>query len=549
MTSGPQNEAPSPDEASGPSQSAGDDPSFADGELRPGYVLAGRYRIEGRIGTGGIGIVYRAAQLPLERPVAVKVLHDDLLSMHELRARFEREARVLSALSHPHVVSISDYGIDEDRPFLVMELLEGETLEEVVRRGPMAPELALELSRQILRGLASAHQKGIAHRDLKPANVLLMVMPDGSEHVKLLDFGLARMVQSDGVDDEPVLTKRGVVFGTPAYMSPEQASGTAADERSDVYSAGVLLFELLAGRRPFLGDTRADLLRAHLVSPVPRLAPVRTELRIAPALSELLDVAMAKDPRERYPHAAAMLGALDAIPPPIAWLDESGLSDAPTEAAGKLVAPARPSSGVAPWLGLLAVVAVGLVGFWLWPSSSEVDPDPDGRSMAGELDEAMPDPPASRPEPRDPWADPPPEPLRPFLRMAEEGHVFQDRAEIRPLFALARAMDRDPRPRLLMGHLFFAKGWLTEGIRRYQIAARLDPSVRGDRRMLSNLVSAASRESVGDRAASALESIYGAECLPAVQVAIGELDGQPLPQLRLTTLRDRIVQAAAAAPE
>jgi serine/threonine-protein kinase len=241
-------------------------------ELAAGHVLGGRYRIEGLLGGGGIGAVYRAVQLPLERPVAIKVLHDDMLSMKELRARFEREARVLSALTHPHVVSISDYGIDGDRPFLVMELLEGRTLEEVLREGEMTPELALQVTREILEGLAFAHQKGVAHRDLKPANVFLLRGRDGSEHVKLLDFGLARVVgpSKAASDDEVTLTKRGVVFGTPAYMSPEQASGTPADERSDVYSLGILLFEMLAGRRPFVGETRAEVLRGHLADPLPR---------------------------------------------------------------------------------------------------------------------------------------------------------------------------------------------------------------------------------------------------------------------------------------
>jgi serine/threonine-protein kinase len=527
MTSGHQNEAgASPDEGSGT-------------ELQAGHVLAGRYRIEHRIGVGGIGLVYRAVQLPLERPVAVKVLHDDLLSLHELRARFEREARVLSALSHPHVVAISDYGIDEDRPFLVMELLEGQTLEEVLRDEPMEPRRALDLARQILRGLAFAHQKGVAHRDLKPANVLLTQMPDGSEHVKLLDFGLARMVQADGVDDEPALTRRGVVFGTPAYMSPEQASGSTADERSDVYSAGALVFELLAGRRPFVGETRVELLRAHLSAPVPRLESVRPELWVAPALADVIDVAMAKDPRERYPNATAMLAALDAIAPPLVSLRDGSLvdaaQDAPTQASEAPLAPVRRGSW-APWLAALLLVALGVVGFGLWPRD-EGSESAEGRT---EDDAAAP----RRPEPRDPWAVPPPEPLRPFVRMVDEGHVFTDRTEIGPLYALAQEMEGDARPRLLLGHLFFARGWITEGIRRYELAARIDPSVRGDRRMLANLVSAASRESVAARAGEALESIYGVEAVPALQAAIEELEGQPLAQLRLTTLRDRLVQAA-----
>lgn len=519
-------------------------------ELPAGHVIAERYRLEGKLGTGGIGIVYRAVQLPLGRPVAVKVLHDDLLSLDELRARFEREARVLSALTHPHVVGISDYGIDGERPFLVMELLEGHTLEEVVRGDPIEPERALAIARHVLLGLASAHQKGIAHRDLKPANVFLSRMPDGSEHVKLLDFGLARMVESDGaIDDEPTLTKRGVVFGTPAYMSPEQASGSAVDERSDVYSAGVLLFELLAGRRPFIGDTRADLMRAHLTAPVPRLVSVRPELRVAPELADVIDVAMAKEIADRYAHAGEMLAALDAIEPPLAWVVElDEVSEAPTQYAGEPVTHRRPkmpaaSAAAAPaaatrsragvWIAGLIAVALG-AAVWQWPSIAarwdEVEGSAEGDPSAA----------ASPLSARDPWAEPPPEPLRPFLRMVDEGHVFEDRSEIRPLYALAQQMEGDARPRLLMGHLFFARGWITEAIRRYEAAAELDPSVRGDRRMLTNLVSAASRESVGARAAEVIEAVYGPEALPTVEAQIDELEGQAIPQLRLVQLRDRL---------
>ncbi len=508
-------------------------------ELPAGHVLAGRYRIEGKLGTGGIGVVYRAVQLPLARPVAVKVLHEDLTALAELRARFEREARVLSALTHPHVVSISDYGIDEDRPFLVMEVLEGHTLEEVVREDPIEPDRALAIARQILRGLAFAHSKGIAHRDLKPANVFLSRMPDGSEHVKLLDFGLARMVQPDGeADDQPTLTTRGVVFGTPAYMSPEQASGSEVDERSDVYSAGVLLFELLAGRRPFLGDTRAELLRAHLMAPVPRLASVRPELRVSPDLADVIDVAMAKEPSERYPDARDMLAAIDAIEPPLAWLvPYDQLSEAPTQMSGAPVARPRAKRRARWPVAVGALLAAGVLGWQLRPAS-EGGVEAPRSALPADAWEATDD---ARPPARDPWAAPPPEPLRPYLRMVEEGHVFQDRSEIGPLFALAQQMEGDPRPRLLMGHLFFARGWMTEGIRRYELAVRMDPSVRGDRRVLENLVAAAAREALAERAANAIATIYGVEAVPALQAAIDEREGQPIAQLRLVELRDRIV--------
>jgi serine/threonine-protein kinase len=511
-------------------------------ELSVGDVLGERYRIEGKIGTGGIGMVYRAVQLPLERPVAIKVLHDDLLSMNELRVRFEREARALSALAHPHVVSISDYGIDGDRPFLVMELLEGQTLEEVLRRDPIDPERGVELARQILRGLAFAHSKGIAHRDLKPANVFLSRMPGGREHAKLLDFGLARMVENEG-DEELTLTKRGVVFGTPAYMSPEQATGSHADERSDVYSMGALLFELLAGRRPFVGDTRADLLRAHLTSPVPRLASIRPELRCRDDLVDLIDVAMAKEPRDRFVDASDMLAALDAIDAPTAWLvPDHEVSLAPTQMSGKPVtlAPPKPTADPLRWpliLGVVGAIGLVVVGVAMWQPSDEE------RTVSTQPpveDEVSAHAETNRPAARDPFEEPPPEPLRPYLRMVEQEHVFGDRAELRSLHMLARAMPEDPRPLLLIGHLYVAKGWYTEGMRRYERAYEVDPSSRGDPRMLATLVMLASRDSVGDHAADLLVEIYGAEARSALQMAIDELAAEPLAQLRLVRVRERL---------
>jgi len=505
-------------------------------------MLGERYRIEGILGGGGIGAVYRAVQLPLERPVAIKVLHDDLLSLTELRRRFEREARVLSALTHPHVVSISDYGMDGDRPYLVTELLEGRTLEVMMREDEVAPEAALDITHQMLEGLAFAHSKGVSHRDLKPANVFMQrTARDGKEHVKLLDFGLAGMVSTQGAkDDEVTLTKRGVVFGTPAYMSPEQAAGSAADQRSDLYSLGILLFELLAGRRPFVGETRAELLRGHLADPLPRLASIYPRLRAHEDLVELLDVATAKAPGDRYADAGEMLSALEALPKRAAWLvDESEVSVAATQISMKPPAIEKPSRlGQSVAAGALAAALVVALAFaWDVEEPPIVMPAPVVENPAEGEPGATPN---ERPAPRDPWEGNIPEPLLPFHAMVEDGYLFEERREIGSLYALARAMPDDPRPFLLLGHLFFTRGWYTDAIRRYEHAVHLDETVRGDPRMLESLLVLATRASVSDRAARAIERIYGAEALSALGVAIEAHTGQALPQLRLVRLRERL---------
>jgi serine/threonine-protein kinase len=294
-----------------------------------GRILDGRYRIEGKLGQGGIGVVYRAEHLALGRLVAVKVLLDEVAALPDQRARFVREARVLSALAHPHVVPITDFGIADGMPYLVMELLEGRTLEQLLAaEAPLAPERALDIFRQILRGLSFAHARGIAHRDLKPANVFLQSLPDYGDHVRLLDFGLAKFLDVEGGRSDETLTRAGIVFGTPAYMAPEQAAGETADARADVYGAGVMLFELLTGKRPFYAGSRADLLRAHLLAAPPRPATVRPELVLAPELEALLDRALAKDAGARFTDAGALLAALDAVPVPAARLVPASASAA-----------------------------------------------------------------------------------------------------------------------------------------------------------------------------------------------------------------------------
>ncbi|MCA9609964.1 MAG: serine/threonine protein kinase, partial [Myxococcales bacterium] len=204
-----------------------------------GRVLDQRYRIETVLGAGGVGVVYRAEHTGLRRPVALKVLRHGFEENPHLRRRFEREARVLSQLSHPNVVALTDYGIADGLPFLVMELLEGRTLEDLLEEeGPPAPRVALDIVRAVVRGLAFAHDRSVLHRDLKPGNVFLQSLPDDPHHVKLLDFGLAKLLVDEETSsgEEPTLTKAGTIVGTPAYMSPEQASGGRVDPRSDVYS-------------------------------------------------------------------------------------------------------------------------------------------------------------------------------------------------------------------------------------------------------------------------------------------------------------------------
>jgi serine/threonine-protein kinase len=217
----------------------------------------------------------------------------------------------LAALSHPNIVSLNDYGVVRGQPFIVMELLEGRTLRDMLDKdGALLPERALQLARQILLALAYAHSLGIVHRDLKPANLLVQSLPC-VEHLKILDFGLVKLLPGSLLDSGVQLSRIGFTFGTPSYMSPEHASGAQIDGRADLYALGVLLFEMLTGKKPFEGELQ-DVLRHHFQTPVPIMASMQLRLAAHPELQELVARAMAKHPDDRFEDAAAMLCAVDS---------------------------------------------------------------------------------------------------------------------------------------------------------------------------------------------------------------------------------------------
>jgi serine/threonine protein kinase len=277
----------------------------------PGEVLDGRYVLQDAIGEGGVGLIFRAMQFKVQRHVAVKFLQREVVGEHQLKPRFEREALALAALAHPNIVRLQDYGVARGHPFLVMEYVEGKTLRGVLNDagGALPIPRALELTRQLLYALAYAHERGIVHRDLKPANLIIQSLPHQPEHLKILDFGFAKFMPGSDLPLGAQLTRSGHTFGSPSYMSPEHATGGQVDGRSDLYSVGILLFEMLTGTRPFEGDIQ-QLLRHHLITPVPRLAERRPELAPLIELQTVLDRALAKGRDERYPDAGAFLTAL-----------------------------------------------------------------------------------------------------------------------------------------------------------------------------------------------------------------------------------------------
>ena len=243
-----------------------------------GQTLAGKYRIEERLSEGGMGTVYRATHVLMEKTVAIKVLHPALAADDKIVARFTREAKAASRISHPHALIVTDFGESEDGiVFLVMEYLRGRTLKEVIRseEGLMPVARIVEILRQVCGALEAAHSEGVVHRDLKSDNIMLEEVSEGSDWAKVLDFGIAKIQESEGGTD-PALTAPNLIIGTPQYMSPEQCSqASQIDSRSDIYSLGIILYEMLAGHVPFTAESSTAIMMKHLQEPPPSVLEER----------------------------------------------------------------------------------------------------------------------------------------------------------------------------------------------------------------------------------------------------------------------------------
>lgn len=264
-----------------------------------GATLAGKYKIIDKLGEGGMGTVYRATQMPIDRLVAVKVLLGKLAEDEVAVRRFEQEARAVSKMQHPNTVTIYDYGQTEDgRLYLVMEFLKGRTLTDLLRAdGPLDGKRVIKIIREVCASLADAHAAGIIHRDLKPDNIFLTEVGGDADFAKVLDFGVAKLADNEAA---ATLTQTGMIFGTPKYMSPEQAEGKPIDFRADIYAIGVVMYELLTGRPPFLADTAVALLLKHISEPAPDFAKIRPDLHVHPHLEAVTMKALAKNPDNRY---------------------------------------------------------------------------------------------------------------------------------------------------------------------------------------------------------------------------------------------------------
>lgn len=312
-----------------------------------GQVFDGKYRLDARLGGGGMGTVYRATHLLIDRPVAVKVLSQRFVGDETAQQRFRREARAAGRVQHPNAVTVTDFGAHEGYLYIVMELLEGRTLRDLMaHEGPLDPARAVSLMLQTSAAVGAAHDTGLIHRDLKPANIFIEQRPNMPAIVKVLDFGVAKFAVEEHDDDYQTLTQVGAIIGTPRYMSPEQCSGLGQlSPAADVYSLGIILYEMLSGAAPFNADTPLAIAFRHVSEPAPRLRKALPS--IPPKLDDIVARALAKNPSDRFADAnelrsellstAQELGLEHAESTQAPTLDELRRTAGPESPSGRLV--------------------------------------------------------------------------------------------------------------------------------------------------------------------------------------------------------------------
>ncbi len=308
---------------------------------RIGTTLEGRYRIDSELAAGGMGVVYRGQHLGLGRELAIKFLHEHIASDPSLIERFRVEAQAMAKLRHPNCAAVIDSGVDDGAPYVVMDLITGESLGDMLARARLTPQQTLGIMHQILSGLAHAHEQGIIHRDIKPDNVMVDRSEAFGDRVSILDFGLAKLRERS-----PGLTS-GFIVGTPNYMAPEQTLMQPVDERTDIYAAGVVLYEMLTGDKPFRSSESIEVMRMHREDPVPPLAQTDPALHLSSELEAAVIRALAKQPGDRFASAADFATALGNTPEALHRVPSSpqiAIAQIPADAA----APAGKADRAAP---------------------------------------------------------------------------------------------------------------------------------------------------------------------------------------------------------
>ncbi len=334
---------------------------FIGAEQQIPIELAGRYEIIEEIGKGGMGVVYKARQPSLQKLYAIKMLHS--VHVNETILRFEREARAISKLDHVNLITSHDFGVTVDgRPYMVMDFIEGTSLAHLIKeQGKLSLSLALDICVQIAKGMAYAHAQGVLHRDLKPGNIMLVLQPDGSRLVKIIDFGIAKILVADEVSN---LTQTGDVFGSPYYMSPEQAVGRGIDERSDIYSLGCLFYEMLTGVLPFRGASAFETLYMHMHEPVPTLKKNSLKQQFPVPVERLVAKMLAKEQVARWQSMTELESELNSLQKVVNSPFQSLLQHVQFDRQSKFKFNAWYGTAIG---AMLVMSVVGAISFWPSP--------------------------------------------------------------------------------------------------------------------------------------------------------------------------------------
>lgn len=493
-------------------------------DSRIGLVIGGRYRITERLAEGGMGVVYRGERISLGRPVAVKFLLEPFAQNPQVMGRFEREARAMSQLSHPNCVSVIDFGV-ADAPYIVMDLVSGKTLRSLIDEGPVPMGRSIHIAKQVLAALAHAHNQGIIHRDVKPGNVMLSEATGMGDHVRIFDFGLATLLSTDSSSD---LSHTNVALGTPAYMSPEQTLGSKVDIRSDLYSTGIVLFELLSGSKPFFDEDMLKLMQMKRESQPPCLKAVSEKKSYSPELEALVAKAIAKNPDDRFQTAKEFADALMTVPehklsfeledlvPP------SSVSSSPPPEPHPEPHPEPPPEPVTPNLTLqelkentrkptviaaaIAVAVLALAG-WLLSTTPEGEPR-SSESSTSPIAETQ-------------AADSPKEPDHQSIIGA--ALVLLEAKEYEEAITLLRKLQRtDPdnaQYPYTLGRVYFEKSWYKDSLEQYRVALRMDHSLRNDKIVNEHFVAMLGKRKINTTVRYVLIYEVGRPALPYLQAA------------------------------
>lgn len=484
------------------------------------------------LGAGGLGAVFVARHETLGRDVALKLMHADLAARPEHRLRFEREARALAQLRHPNIVTVLDFGVEDETTFLVMELAEGTSLDRFLAAELPSIDTAIAIVRQLLRALAYAHAQKIVHRDLKPANLVVHRSTGGAIHLVVLDFGIAKILEDEG---DVGLTKQGAILGTPAYMAPEQASGGKPRPSLDVYAAGLVAFELFTGRRPFVDSEPGALLRAQLTAPPPIPTSLRPDLASVPGLDGFLLRALEKKPANRFEDASRMLDAFEQL------VEARTADSAPARTSG-IVAPVGPSPmpretapsvasepggvavrtidrrfvlGVVGLVGLLGVagLVVTLVREGSGDRASEAFVPPQAPLVLPSI--------ASSPSggPAGPLARGVPQELAELHHTILAGSQ-PSRFQLQAFYRYNAAHRGDARGLLILGWTCADRRWYSDAIDAYREACSREPSSAEDARLRSDLVRFSGMDRFAGPAGRAVESCLGPSAVPDVEAAM-----------------------------